>query len=158
MISNEIKDEKAIQFLRMTSVLRRYEDMWNEVLLMRVQGMEVGKGMEEKELREGMRAIKRAESASEMYRRTKEGEKEVWGTIYSRKITPDGRYQYEVYIQGEGTHRTTSREKHSLYQQHLFHRFIQERRGGLSCHMELIHPPLIHPPLIHPPLIHPMIV
>ena len=129
--------------------MRRYEDMWNEVLLMRVQGMEVGKGMEHKELREGMRAIKKVESASEMYRRTKEGEKEVWGTMYSRKASADGRYRYEVYIQGEGTQRVTSREKHALYQQHLFHRFVQERRGGLSCHMELIPQP-IHPPLIHP--------
>jgi len=127
-LEHEILQKKV--YMRVTSVMRRYEDMCNECELMRVMvNMESRYNKyKEEDWNERYRKIRKIESESEMLRRTKEGE-EVKGTIYSRIRREDGMYEYQIYIQGEGTKEIKIREKKEMYKEYIIKRYIHEEKG-----------------------------
>lgn len=133
-LEHEVLQKKA--YVRITSVMRRYEDMCNEYELMKVMGvkeMTRENNYNEEEIEERYKKIKKIESESEMLCRTKRGEEKVYGTIYSRKRLEDGRYEYKIYIKGEGSKGIKMREKKEMYKEYRLKRYIEEEKGLRMC-------------------------
>ena len=135
-------------YLRITSVIRRYEDMCNECELMKLMGVKLhgmdGNGINIREyynedlFNERYRNIKRVESESEMMKRTYSGENRALGVLYSRRLLEDGRYEYKVYIRGEGIKDVRTRDRLDLYKEYDLRRYIKERGGGLHVKLEVV--------------------
>lgn len=140
-LEHEVLNKKA--YLRITSVIRRYEDICNECELMRILGIPLREGWsiranyDEQLCNQRYKSIRKVESESTMFHRTMMGEDHVMGTLYSRRMLQDGRYEYMVYVKGEGIKRIRTREKKELYKEYHLRRFIKERDGGLKLKMEL---------------------
>ena len=129
-LEHEVFTKKA--YLRITSVIRRYEDVCNERELMRIMGIELKDkkiDYDEEDYNERNSRIKKIESESEMIDRIKKGKKEVEGIIYSMKEGLDGMYEYKVYIKGEGIKEVKNREKKELYKKYSIKRYIKESKG-----------------------------
>jgi exoribonuclease R len=141
-LEHEVMDKKA--YLRITSVIRRYEDVCNECELMRIMGIKIRDGgtlkdhYNEETCNERYRNIKRVEGESEMMKRAFMGENTVKGVLYSRKLLEDGRYEYKVYVKGEGIKEVKAREKKELYKEYTMHRYIKDRGGGLRIKLEIV--------------------
>lgn len=145
-LEHEVLNKKA--YMRITSVIRRYEDICNESELMKLMGVKLrgmdGNGINIKEyyneelFNERYHNIKRIESESVMMKRTYLGENKVLGVLYSRRILDDGRYEYKVYIKGEGIKDVRTRDRMDLYKEYELRRYIKERGGGLRVKLEII--------------------
>ena len=137
---SDLRSSEFASYARITSVLRRYEDVCNEREMMCMMGMvekkEVKEYYEEEKMNEKNRKIKRIESESEMIKKIQEGKNEVEGTIYSRKEELC-MYEYKVYIQGEGIKEIRMREKKEINKKYRFKRYIKEEKG-LEVRMELL--------------------
>lgn len=143
-LEHEVLNKKA--YMRITSVIRRYEDICNESELMKLMGVKLrgmdGNGINIKEyyneelFNERYRNIKRIESESVMMKRTYMGENKVMGVLYSRRLLDDGRYEYKVYIKGEGIKDVRIRDRLDLYKEYELRRYIKERGGGLRVKLE----------------------
>ena len=133
-LEHEVLQKKA--YVRITSVMRRYEDVCNEYELMKLMGvkeMRREKNYNEEEIEERYKRIKKIESESEMLCRIKRGENEVYGSVYSRKEMKDGRYEYQIYIKGEGSKEIKMREKREMYKEYRIKRYIEEEKGLKMC-------------------------
>ena len=133
-LEHEVLQKKA--YVRITSVMRRYEDVCNEYELMKLMGvkeMRREKNYNEEEIEDRYKRIKKIESESEMLCRTKRGENEVYGSVYSRKEMKDGRYEYKIYIKGEGSKEIRIREKREMYKEYRIKRYIEEEKGLKMC-------------------------
>jgi len=166
-MEHEVLNKKA--YMRITSVIRRYEDVCNECELMRIMGIKLRDGMNLREIynedlcNERYHKIRRVESDSEMMRRTIQGEYLLRGIICSRKLREDGRYDYKVYVKGDGVKlnnpcsdptKTTEcdmysskdiyivhvkmREKKELYKEYILRRYVKEKGGGLKIKIEIM--------------------
>ena len=145
-LEHEVLNKKA--YMRITSVIRRYEDMCNECELMKLMGVKLqgmdGNGINineyynEELFNEKYRNIKRVETESVMMKRTYSGENRVLGVLYSRKTLDDGRYEYKVYIKGEGIKDVRTRDRLDLYKEYDLRRYIKERGGGLHVKLEVV--------------------
>ena len=132
-------------YLRITSAIRRYEDICNQRELMRLMGIYLGKGknltefFQEDMCNERYRSIRKVESESEMMKRIcVNDECYVKGVLYSRRLLPDGRFHYKVYIRGQGVKDIKSRTKMELYKEYSIYRYVKERGGGLKVKMEIL--------------------
>jgi len=139
----EHEELKKEVYVRITSVIRRYEDICNECELMRIQGIKMRNNEKLKEyyneelMNRQYNYIKRIESESEMLHRTKEGKREVEGVIYSRTEKEGGKYEYKVYIKGEGIKEILIRDKKEINKKYKFQRYIKEEKG-LRINMEIV--------------------
>ena len=140
-LEHEVLDKKA--YLRITSVIRRYEDVCNECELMRIMGIKLRNGgsirdhYNEKLCNERYMNIRKVESNSVMFKRTSMGENIVKGILYSRYKCEDGRFEYKVYVKGEGINKVKTREKKELYKEYTLKRYIKEKGGGMKIKMEI---------------------
>jgi hypothetical protein len=123
-------------YVRSTSVLRRYEDVCNQRVML------LGVGLVEEELlkvvRELERVMLKVESECSMMRRLLEGESRVKGLIYGKSKLKDGRHRYEVYVAGEGTKVVKAREEKEKYEKYEMRRYVEEKKGGMKIRMEFI--------------------
>lgn len=132
-------------YLRITSAIRRYEDICNQRELMRLMGIHLNKGktleefFQEEMCNERYRSIRKVESESEMMKRIYLNEEYyIKGILYSRRQLHDGRYHYKVYIKGQGIKDIKSRIKMELYKEYDIYRYAKERGGGLKVKMEIL--------------------
>lgn len=132
-------------YLRITSAIRRYEDICNQRELMRIMGIQLRQGetindfFNEEMCNEKYRSIRKVESESIMMKRIcTSNEKYVKGILYSRRLLNDGRYHYKVYINGQGIKDIKSRTKMELYKEYELFRYVKERGGGMSIKVEII--------------------
>jgi exoribonuclease R len=141
-LEHEVLNKQA--YLRITSVIRRYEDVCNECELMRIMGIKLRNGESLKDhyndelCNERYQNIRRVESESVMMTRTYLGENTVKGIIYSRVWLEDGRYEYKLYVKGEGIKEVRTRDKKELYTEHTMKRYIKEKGGGMKVKMEFV--------------------
>lgn len=163
-LEHEVLDKKA--YLRITSVIRRYEDVCNQCELMRIQGIKLRDGgtirdhYNEELCNERYQNIRRVESESVMMTRTylgqradclqqlttestegthsSLGENQVQGIVYSKVELEDGRYEYKLYVKGEGIKEVRTRDKKELYKEYTMKRYIKEKGGGMKVKMEFV--------------------
>lgn len=141
-LEHEVLDKKA--YLRITSVIRRYEDVCNQCELMRIMGIKLRDGgnirdhYNEELCNERYQNIRRVESESVMMTRTYLGENTVKGIVYSRVWLEDGRYEYKLYVKGEGIKEVKTRDKKELYKEYTMKRYIKEKGGGMKVKMEFV--------------------
>ena len=141
-LEHEVLDKKA--YLRITSVIRRYEDVCNECELMRTMGIKLRNGEPLKDhynaelCNERYQNIRRVESDSVMMTRTYLGENMVKGIVYSKVLLEDGRYEYKLYVKGEGIKEVRTRDKKELYTEHTMKRYIKDKGGGMKVKMEFV--------------------
>jgi exoribonuclease R len=141
-LDHELMDQE--HYLRITSAIRRYEDICNQRELMRLMGITLRKGVplqeffQENLCNERYRSIKKVEAESEMMRRVMlNQEYYVTGILYSRRPLPDGRFHYKVYIKGQGIKDVKMRLMLELYKEYRVYRYVKDRGGGLKIKMEI---------------------
>ena len=93
---------------------------------------------------EKYRSIRKVEAESEMMKRISiNKEYYVKGILYSRRLLPDGRYHYKVFIKGQGLKDVKTRIKMELYKEYNIYRYIKERGGGLKVKLEILHQDIV---------------
>ena len=141
-LNHELMNKKM--YLRITSAIRRYEDICNQRELMRIMGITLRDGeslhdlFHEDMCNEKYRSIRKVETESEMMKRIYTQEEfYIKGVIYYRKQLPDGRYHYKVYIRNQGIKDVKTRELFELYKEYNVYRYVKERGGGFKIKMEI---------------------
>jgi RNB domain len=138
-------DLLKVAYTRISSVMRRYEDVLNmEFLMLTEDFKEDGKDRKEgmcrnqtsiHEMNVKYENIRRIESVSGIINECKlKGELIKDGVIYAKEISKDGMYKYKVYVKGYGIYKCKSRSESELYERVCIRVSLQ----GVECKVEII--------------------
>lgn len=156
-------DERLnMTYVRVSSVLRRYEDVCNQRVLLQTEnhnydtssdvvlphmlGLRTHPGqlfhqMPSEEVILSMNVkyeeIKRLEWISVMMKRIEgDGVIKLRGVVYSIDVEQNGKYKHKIYVRGEGIYYSTMREKYELYKEYDCWLYKKENGSGIKCEIK----------------------
>jgi exoribonuclease R len=154
-LEHEVFNKKA--YMRITSVIRRYEDVCNESELMRIMGIKLGSmntrllevnyQQEEDRMNDLYGKIKTIEAETTVITKIEtNGEKRVKGIVYKIEKERDGRLRHKIYVKGEGVYECRIRERYELYKEYEIRMFHNKTsvKGGVK--VEILDP--LRPPIL----------
>jgi exoribonuclease R len=129
-------------YVRISSVLRRYEDICNQRLLLQVEALDqdLEQMLPEEmilSMNEKYEEIKRLEWLSNIMKRMDgEGVIKLRGLVYSIENELNGKFRHKIYIRGEGIYYSSMREKFELYKEYDCCLYKKENGQRIECEIK----------------------